>query len=111
MPFVNSFTAEQLYSSPTTLRITDTSTGSDNNINNRLIFIRQANGQYLVPEGTTTDYIEWRSDDGNVIDIEVLNVDYALEIKVQWGISPSSNICTELSIDITTETGIKIETQ
>jgi hypothetical protein len=100
-----------LYSSPTTLRITDTSTGSDNNINNRLIFIRKADGTYLVPEGVTTNYVEWRADEGNVIELNVLNVDYALEIKVQWGISPSSDICTELSIDITTENGIKIETQ
>jgi len=111
MPFVQSFTAEQLYATPTILRVTDTSTGSDDNINDRFIFIRQANGEYLVPEGVTTDYIEWRTSEGNIIDIDVLNVDYALEIKVQWGISPSSNICTQSGVDITTENGIKIETE
>lgn len=111
MAFIPSFTAVQLYATPTILRVTDTSTGSDDNINNRLIYIRQANGDYLVPQGITTNYIEWRIDKGNVINIDILNVDYALEIKVQWGISPSSDICTELGIDIITENGIKIETQ
>lgn len=111
MPFIPSFTAEQLYSRPTILRITDTSTGSDPDINDRQIYLRKADGTYLVPQGITTDYISWLSDSGNVIDINVLNVDYALEIKIQWGISPSSNISTESGIDITTETGIKIETQ
>jgi hypothetical protein len=111
MPFVNSFTALQLYASPNTLRITDTSTGSDANINNRLIYIRKADGTYLVPEGVTTDYIEWRTDEGNVIELNILNIDYATEIKVQWGISPSSDICTEGGIDITTESSIKIETE
>jgi hypothetical protein len=109
MAFINSFTAEQLYATPTILRVTDTSTGSDTDINARRVYLRQANGQYLVPQGTTTDYIEWAIGT-NYIDIDVLNVDYALEIKVQWGIVASSDICTESSIDITTENGINIET-
>ena len=111
MPFVPSFTATQLYATPTILRIVDTSTGTDNNINDRQIYLRKANGTYLVPTGVSTNYISWATDYGNVRDIDVLDADYALEINILWGISPSSNICTEINEDITTENGIKIETQ
>ena len=103
MPFVNSFTAEQLYSSPTTLRITDTSTGSDSNINARRVYLRQANGEYLVPTGTTTNYIEWAIGT-NYIDIDVLNVDYSLEIKVEWIMNTTQRI-TENNITRITENG------
>jgi len=111
MPFIPSFTATQLYATPNILRIVDTSTGSDIDINDRQIYLRKADGTYLVPQGTKTNYISWLYDDGNVIDINVLNIDYCLEIKIDWGISPSSNISTESKIDIITENNIKIETQ
>lgn len=83
MPFIPSFTATQLYATPTILRIVDTSTGSDSNITGRKVYLRQANGSYLVPSGITTDYIDFPLG-SDYIDIDVLDVDYALEIKVEW---------------------------
>ena len=83
MPFNPSFTAEQLYETPSILRVTDTSTGGDANIAGRRVYLRKDDGDYLVPNGTTTDYIEWDITE-SYIDIDVLDKDYALETKVEW---------------------------
>ena len=83
MPFIPSYTVEQLQLNPNILRFTDTSTGSDLDIAGRRIYLQQSNGEYLVNEGTTTDYIEWALG-SSTIDINVLDKDYALKIVVQW---------------------------
>lgn len=81
MPLTPLFTVSQ--PNATTIRLTDTSTGSDVAITQRRVYLQQADGGYLVPTGTTTDYVEW--DYGDVtIDIDVLNTDYALQILVEW---------------------------
>ena len=83
MSFNPSFTAKQLYATPRILRVTDTSTGSDANILGRRVYLRKDDGTYLVPNGTTTDFIAWDIFN-SFIDIDVLNIDYALEVKVDW---------------------------
>lgn len=67
----------------TAIRLTDTSTGNDGDITQRRVYLIQADGSYLVPTGTITDYIYWNYLDTS-IDIDVLNKDYALQILVQW---------------------------
>jgi hypothetical protein len=84
MAFNPSFTVKQLYATPNILRVTDTSTGSDANITGRRVFLRKDDGTYLVPSGTTTDYIDFPLSLGSYIDIDVLDKDYAFEYKVQW---------------------------
>jgi len=81
MPLTPLFTVSQ--PNATTIRITDTSTGADAAITQRRVYLQQADGSYLVPTGTTTDYIEWNYLDAS-IDIDVLTTDYALLILVQW---------------------------
>lgn len=94
MAFSPSFTAEQLYDTPRILRVTDTSTSGSTFsavfddtfyenafLGKRKIYLKKDDGTYLVPEGTITDYIVW--DDNTSIDIDVLDKDYALEIKVE----------------------------
>ena len=94
MPFVASYKYEQLFDTPTVLRITDTSTSKstfssifddtfyqDGFVSTRKIYIRKADGAYLVPKGTETDYIQW--DIVNSIDLDILDKDYALEIKIE----------------------------
>jgi len=81
MPLTPLFTVSQ--PNATTIRLTDTSTGADAAITQRRVYLQQADGSYLVPTGTTTDYIEWNYLDAS-IDIDVLNTDYALLILVQW---------------------------
>ena len=83
MPFIPSYTVEQLQLNPNILRFTDTSTGSDASITDLRIYLQQSNGKYLVTEGTTTDYIVSTYIE-NPHYINVLDKDYALKIVVQW---------------------------
>lgn len=78
------FSSSQNYGTIETVTLTDTSTGSGSNITGRLVYLRKNDGTYLVPTGTTTDYIYWPYVLGptDTIDIEVLNKDYCLDISV-----------------------------
>jgi hypothetical protein len=84
MPLTPSFSASQLAGNLSTMRITDTSTGSDVLITSRRIYIRTAAGEYLVPDGNASnEYIEW-SYGASTKDIDVLTQDYGLQIVVLW---------------------------
>lgn len=83
MPFVANFTATQPVGEPSVITLTDTSTGSDGAITQRRVYLREADGSFLVPSRTTTDYIEWDYAD-STIDIDVLDKDYALQVVVEW---------------------------
>ena len=83
MPLVPNFTASQYSGTPSVITLTDTSTGSDVTIASRRVYLLQANGTFLVPAGTTTDYIVWDLVDTS-IDLDVLSQDTALSITVQW---------------------------
>jgi len=84
MAFTQDFSVSQTVSDPSVLTIDDTSTGSGPGIITRYIYLRKADGDYLVPTGTSTDYIVWLYSGGNTLDIDVLDVDYALEITIEW---------------------------
>ena len=77
------FSASQNYGTPNIITLTDTSTGSDGTIAKRRVYLLQSNGQYLVPTGTTTNYIDWSLADTS-ISLDVLTQDTALSITVQW---------------------------
>jgi RecB family endonuclease NucS len=77
------FTVAQTVGNPSVLVITDTSTGSDGTITQRRVYLQKADGTYLVPDGTTTDYIEWALADTE-IEIDALDKDYGLSILVEW---------------------------
>lgn len=83
MAFVQAFTTSQNTGSPSVLTITDTSTGVDLTITQRRVYLIRSDDTYLVPTGTTTDYIAWALVDTS-ININVLDVDYALNIRVDW---------------------------
>lgn len=83
MPLVPNFTASQFSGTPSVITLTDTSTGSDVTIASRRVYLLQANGTFLVPAGTTTDYVVWDLVDTS-IDLDVLSQDSALSITVQW---------------------------
>jgi len=80
---IPNFSTNQTLGNPSAITITDTSTGSDGTITQRRVYLRQANGSFLVPTGTSTDYIEWDYADSS-IDIDALIVDVALDVIVQW---------------------------
>ena len=77
------FTASQSSGLPSNILLTDTSTGSDSSIVARRVYLLQADGTYLVPTGTTTQYILWAYAD-STISIDVLSQDTALSITVNW---------------------------
>lgn len=83
MALEQSFTAIQVFSTPIVLRLADTSTGTDGAVVSRRVYLQKADGSYLVPEGTLTDYIEWDYS-ASTIDISVLYNDVSLNLKVQW---------------------------
>ena len=83
MPLTPNFTASQFSGTPSVITLNDTSTGSDVTIASRRVYLLQANGTFLVPAGTTTDYVVWDLVDTS-IDLDVLSQDSALIITVQW---------------------------
>jgi hypothetical protein len=96
MPLVPNFTASQFSGTPSVITLTDTSTGSDVTIASRRVYLLQANGTFLVPAGTTTDYVVWDLVDTS-IDLDVLSQDTALIITVQW-MSGLSTVVTSKTI-------------
>lgn len=77
------FQVSQNFTTPNILSLLDNSSGSDVNIAARRVYLQKSDGTYLVPEGTTTPYIVW-SIATSFIDLNVLNKDYALNIRVDW---------------------------
>lgn len=83
MPLVPNFTATQILGEPSEIFLTDTSTGSNVAITQRRVYIRMANGIFIVPEGTSTEYIEWNYLD-TTITINALLKDVAVTVIVEW---------------------------
>lgn len=83
MPLTPNFSGSTLSGSPETITFTDTSVGSDPSITQRRIYLLQADGEYLVPSGTTTDFVEWALANSS-ISLEVLSQDTALSVTTEW---------------------------
>ena len=83
MALTPNFSTSTNITSPSVLTLTDTSTGSDGTITTRRVYLKEFDGSYLVPDGTTTDYIVW-SYASSTTNIDALDKDYALNITVQW---------------------------
>ena len=83
MPFVQDFTCGQSYLDPTSVQVADVSSGTDGNITSRRIYFQTANGDYLVPTGTLTDYVLFPLPAATIL-VDILNQDYCLSITVQW---------------------------
>jgi hypothetical protein len=96
MPLVPNFTASQYSGTPSVITLTDTSTGSDVTITSRRVYLLQSNGTFLVPTGTTTDFIVWPLANSS-IDLDVLTEDTALSITVQW-MSSTNTVVTSKTI-------------
>lgn len=82
-----SFSASQDAGNITVATFTDTSTGLVG-VTGRLIYLRKYDGTYLVPTGTTTDYVFWPAADTS-INIDVLDKDYCLDVTVRWYVGSS----------------------
>jgi hypothetical protein len=107
MSFIPSFTVSQNIGNPMGLVITDTSTGSNNSITERRVYLKNAAGQYVVPSGTTTDYIVWNISDP-FIAIDVLSSDMALQIRVDWVGTSNIRITQDGNFRITEDSNYRI---
>lgn len=83
MPLTVSISISQNSGVPSSFTITDTSTGSDATITTRRIYLFKADNTNLVPDGTTTAYVDWPIAEGPIT-LDVLDRDLALMIVVQW---------------------------
>lgn len=77
------FTGTQQIGLPNCVYLTDTSTGSDVTIIEKRVYITDVENNYLVPSGTTTDYVVWALVD-STISIDCLTQDTAAFVRVDW---------------------------
>lgn len=84
MPFTPSFTVAQSAATPANCTIEDDSSGSDAAITSRRIYITDNAGNYIVPSGTSTDYIAWPLATNPITIEDLLTVDLSVLILVQW---------------------------
>lgn len=78
-----SFTVAQNPSSTSIVVVADTSTGSDPAIASRRVYFRDYLGNYLVPDGVTTNYVPWALVN-LTINCDILDQDMALFVTVEW---------------------------
>lgn len=84
MAFDPNFTVTQNYGSIADFTIIDTSTGTDLTITDRRIYLRKSNATYLTPAGSTTNYITWLISGNQLVITDILDIDYALDITVEY---------------------------
>lgn len=83
-PFIPNFTVAQTPQNPAIVVIADTSTGTPiTPIVSKRIYVKDYLGNYIVPAGVTTNYIEWDIVD-NPLTLNLLTQDVAVNIKVEW---------------------------
>lgn len=86
MAIVANFSASQTPGVPEDILLTDTSTGTDAAVTQRRVYIQTAAGDYLVEEGTTTEYEAW-GDFPATTELtltDILDKDYGVRVVVQW---------------------------
>lgn len=83
MPLVPLFNVSQTIGSPSEITLTDVSTGSDGSITQRRAYFQKWNGDFLVEDGTTTDYEPWALIDTSAT-FDLLPASEALKITVEW---------------------------
>jgi hypothetical protein len=98
MPLTVSFTAESVSGEPQNILFTDTSTGSDGTITSRRIYVSDKDGNFLVEEGTATEYELWPIPLSDTITLDLLTKDYAVKIVVQW-LNVSNVVVYDSTID------------
>lgn len=84
MPLTVSFTAASVSGSPSDIIFTDTSTGTDSAVVSRRIYVSDANNNFIVETGTSTEYEIWALPLIDTITLDLLEVDMAVKIVVQW---------------------------
>ena len=97
MPFVPNFTTSQQAGLPSNVIITDASTGTDAAIVSRRVFLVNYAGEYLVADGTTTNYTVWPIAQSS-ISIDCLDQDTAVQITVNYVDAGGVTLYTKTSL-------------
>lgn len=85
MAITASVAVSQTSLAPNEVTLTDESTGTDATITKRRVFITDSEGNYLVENGTTTQYEEWNDFPATTtITLDVLTEDKAVHLLVQY---------------------------
>ena len=97
MPLTPNFSTSQQAGLPSNVIITDTSTGSDVAIVERRVFLVNYAGEYVVADGTTTNYTVWPLAQSS-ISIDCLTEDTALSVTVNWVDAGGVTLYTKTSL-------------
>jgi hypothetical protein len=97
MPLTPNFSTSQQAGLPSNVIITDTSTGSDLAIVSRRVFLVNYAGEYVVADGTTTNYTVWPLAQSS-ISIDCLSADAALSVTVNWVNAAGVTLYTKTSL-------------
>ena len=84
MAFVPDFSFEEFSGAPANVLGTDLSTDVPGTVASRKIYFIQADGTYLVPTGTTTNYIDWALATNPITIADLLSQDTAVDARVDW---------------------------
>lgn len=83
MAITANFTATQQIGLPNSIFLTDTHTGTDVTVTEKRVYVQDVYGNYLVPSGTTTNYVVWALAD-STISIACLLTDTAPYVRTDW---------------------------
>ncbi len=84
MAFIPAFSFEEFAGTPADVLGTDLSTDVPVSVTSRRIYFEQADGTFLVPSGTTTDYIVWPLATNPITISDLLVQDTAVSARVDW---------------------------
>ena len=93
MPYSPDFSVAQVAGELTLMRLTDESTGSDGDIAARRVTVQLADGTFLKPAVSATDYFLWPLAD-DTFDVDILTADFAPTIVVLYVNSGGTTLYT-----------------
>lgn len=100
MALTQDFSTSQTLGESSKITLTDGSTGTDAAVVSRRISLIDKDGEYLVKEGTTTDYEVWADfPTTTTIELDVLDgQDRALNVRVDWVNSGGTVLYTKTTL-------------
>lgn len=93
MPLTPNFSTSQQSGDLSVAVLTDTSTGDYTGITGRIVRFRKYDGDYLVPNNITENYVAWpiSSGIGDTLQVDILDKDYCLDITVYYFAGSTTN--------------------
>ncbi len=86
MPLTPNFSSSESLASPNLITFSDTSTGTDNTLTTRRVYVRLANGNYVTAGATqssTSAYTSWNYSDPSIT-IDLITQSTPADVTVEW---------------------------